>query len=108
MRSAVCDPAAACPSLSPWVRSGHETRISVEAEIDGILSTVHEAMAEAGYSGRALLEVRLALEEALLNALKHGNRGDRRKHVSLHGEVTAHRVLLTVEDQGQGFDPAGL
>jgi serine/threonine-protein kinase RsbW len=108
MLSAVREPAMASDPLSPRDGPDRETRISVAAEMDGVLSAVHDALVAAGYPERARFEVRLALEEALVNALKHGNRGDWRKHVSVQWEVSAHHVLLAVEDQGHGFDPAGV
>jgi len=108
MLSAVRDPETACAPLPSPEGLCQQTRIYSAAEMDEVLSAVHDALVGAGYPERALFEVRLALEEALVNALKHGNRGDSRKHVSVQWEVNAHRVLLAVEDQGHGFDPAGL
>ena len=49
--------------------------------------------------------VRLALEEALTNALKHGNCFDPAKEVRLAYRVDSSRVWLQVEDQGSGFCP---
>jgi serine/threonine-protein kinase RsbW len=108
MLSAEPNSATPCAPLHPWGERAQETRIHTAAEVDGVLTAVRGALAAAGYSERALLEVGLALEEALVNALKHGNRGDARKHVCVQWEVSARRALLAVEDQGHGFDPAGV
>jgi serine/threonine-protein kinase RsbW len=52
--------------------------------------------------------VRLALEEALVNAVKHGNQGDTSKQVRLRYHVNAEFVLVEVEDEGAGFDPSAV
>src|SRR5262249_43293465 len=51
-------------------------------------------------------DLRLALEEAIVNAVKHGNGYDPAKRVQVRYSVSAERVLAEVEDQGTGFDPA--
>jgi serine/threonine-protein kinase RsbW len=78
------------------------------ADSDALLEMVRAEMAAEGYSDTELFSVRIGLDEAIRNALKHGNRGDARKHVRVQWEVSEHRVLLAVEDQGQGFDPAAV
>jgi serine/threonine-protein kinase RsbW len=62
-------------------------------------------MAAAGYPEKDLFRLRLALEEALVNAVKHGNRGDPAKQVRVRYQVTRERTLAEVEDEGEGFDP---
>jgi serine/threonine-protein kinase RsbW len=76
------------------------------AEVPRLRDAVAAAMAEASYSPPDIVAVRLALEKALVNAIKHGHGGDPAKQVRLRYEVTAERVLAEVEDEGPGFDPA--
>jgi serine/threonine-protein kinase RsbW len=47
----------------------------------------------------------LALEEALYNAAKHGNKLDPNKNVTVDFTVTCDKIDLTVTDQGEGFSP---
>lgn len=64
------------------------------------------AMLEAReYSMRDVFAVRLALEEALVNAIKHGNQLDPDKTVRIHADVEQDRVYIEVEDQGPGYNP---
>jgi len=49
--------------------------------------------------------IRLALEEALSNAFRHGNAGDPDKTVRLECRIEPDQVMLAVEDEGSGFDP---
>jgi serine/threonine-protein kinase RsbW len=46
----------------------------------------------------------LAREEAIVNALKHGNQSDPAKRVRVRYRVDAERVLVQVADDGMGFD----
>jgi serine/threonine-protein kinase RsbW len=74
---------------------------------DGIqvIDSVIAAMDRSGFSGKDLFGVRLAMEEAIVNAVKHGNRGDKNKHVRVGYQVHQERVLVEIEDQGSGFNP---
>lgn len=51
----------------------------------------------------------LALREALVNAIVHGNQRDPAKRVTVEGYLLPDRqVLVVVRDEGRGFDPANL
>jgi serine/threonine-protein kinase RsbW len=71
----------------------------VEAEIIGHMTTL-------GYDEDQRFAVRLASEEALVNAMKHGNRMDPSRRVRLCYRVLPDRVEIRVCDEGQGFNPA--
>lgn len=92
------------PSESPW----RQMSLSHSAEVVPLLEQVLTAMGEHGYSSRCCFELRLALEEALVNGLRHGNRGDPGKRVKLCYRVGVNEVLAEVEDEGSGFDPAAV
>jgi len=51
-----------------------------------------------------LFDIRLALEEALVNAVKYGNKADPGKPVLIKVEVTGEAVTIEIKDQGAGFD----
>ena len=53
----------------------------------------------------AIFAVKLALEEALINAVKHGNRGDPSKNVTIRYAVTPEKAVIIVRDEGPGFLP---
>lgn len=46
----------------------------------------------------------IALDEAFVNAVKHGNKFDARKLVKVSAEVSTVEARFTVEDEGDGFD----
>ncbi len=55
---------------------------------------------------RDVFGVRLALEEALVNAIKHGNASDPSKQVRIACRLFGNRLRIEITDQGRGFDPA--
>lgn len=57
---------------------------------------------------RATLNLRVAVGEAVANAILYGNREDPDKRVSIEVELGADRVRVTVADEGEGFDPAAV
>ncbi len=46
----------------------------------------------------------VALDEAFVNAVKHGNKFDAQKLVRIYAEVSKLEAKFTVEDEGEGFD----
>ena len=48
--------------------------------------------------------VHLAMEEALVNAIAHGNRFDADKHVQITCRISPELVRIEVTDEGDGFD----
>lgn len=52
-----------------------------------------------------VFSIRLALEEALVNAMKHGNQMDRSKQVRLAYRFLPDRLEIQITDEGTGFDP---
>jgi serine/threonine-protein kinase RsbW len=71
----------------------------------GVIDALADAMTAAAYSHKEVFGVRLALEEAIVNAFKHGNRGDPNKSVRIRSRVSGKRLLVQIEDEGDGFDP---
>jgi serine/threonine-protein kinase RsbW len=68
-----------------------------------------EALLKAhGYSEHDIFGIRLALEEALINAIKHGNRMDRNKIVVISYHVCPEHFEIAIADEGPGFDPASV
>ena len=53
-----------------------------------------------------LFAIRLAVEEALVNAIKHGNGSDPSKKVRIEYAVDSEQFRISIEDEGPGFDPA--
>ena len=67
-----------------------------------------DLVGEQGYPEASIFAIRLALEEAVANAFRHGNRNDPDKSVTLGWTVESDAIRITVEDEGDGFDPDAL
>lgn len=64
------------------------------------------AAAHAGYSEASRFAVRLAVEEAIANAFRHGHRDlDPAETIVVEYAVNNREVRVAVEDQGPGFSP---
>lgn len=57
------------------------------------------------WTSQDIFGVHLALEEAVVNAIKHGNKLDLDKHVRISCKVGAQDFWISIADEGQGFDP---
>jgi serine/threonine-protein kinase RsbW len=77
-------------------------------EVSALLDNLGAALEEYKYPKKDQFAVRLALEEALVNAVKHGNQGDTSKQARLRYDVNAEFVVVEVEDEGAGFDPSAV
>ena len=53
----------------------------------------------------ARFKLRVALSEALANAIIYGNRNDSEKSVEVRVTVTTRTISVHVSDEGDGFDP---
>lgn len=58
-----------------------------------------------GYGEEAVFAIKLSLEEAMTNAVRHGNRNDHSKSIRVRYAVSPRRVLIMVADEGPGFAP---
>ena len=93
-------PARRAPGLTFTVRS--------TADLPPVLDALAGRMEALDYLKRECLGMRLALEEALVNALKHGHGHDPAKAAHVRLRVTVEQALAEVEDEGPGFDPSAV
>lgn len=55
------------------------------------------------FNGQCSFSIKLALEEGLINAVKHGNKLDPAKNVRVEAHVTPEQAEIVIEDEGPGF-----
>lgn len=77
---------------------------SVSGAGESFVDAVLRELERRAWSSKDLFAVQLALEEAIANAVEHGNRRDSAKKVDVSAEISVERVLLSVRDEGEGFD----
>jgi len=90
-------------SESPWTL--HRRIPSDTATGSALVHEMIEAMARRNWSSQDLFRVQLAYEEAIVNAIRHGNRHDCKKMVEVKMSCDHQRVEIQITDQGCGFDP---
>ncbi|MBW7995204.1 MAG: ATP-binding protein [Candidatus Glassbacteria bacterium] len=84
-------------------------RMSIPAEYNRELEVADRAVELAlsvGLDAIEADEVRLAVIEAVINAIEHGRSDEGRVHVSFSTASRPARLAVTVGDSGGGFDPA--
>jgi serine/threonine-protein kinase RsbW len=64
-----------------------------------------EQLLQTQASSHDIFSIRLALEEALINAIKHGNQLNRDKKVRIAYRILEDRFEVNISDEGPGFDP---
>lgn len=89
-------------------RNGVIVLRDVRAELDGLQKAVVDGIRQAGYDEASTFAVRLALEEAVANAFRHGNGEDPEKVVTVEFKISKDTVWIAVEDEGCGFDPGAV
>jgi serine/threonine-protein kinase RsbW len=75
------------------------------AEARRVQELIEEALQASAYTEHDIFSIKLALEEALVNAIKHGNQMDPDKRVFVVYHVTAERFDVRITDEGEGFNP---
>ena len=86
-------------------------REHIEFQLPSAISLMHsvlnyllERVHKMGVVNPEKSNVFIALDEAFVNAVKHGNKYDHRKLVCVTAEISRQEARFTVEDQGEGFD----
>lgn len=77
-------------------------------DVEHAQGLVAAALRTFGHDEDALFAVRLCLEEALVNAFRHGNRLEPGLVVKFQASIAADECVFEVQDEGEGFDPGGV
>jgi serine/threonine-protein kinase RsbW len=86
-----------------WIEEFDVRIPSSTTEGQKIQERIITRLEEIGFPARGIFGVRLALEEALVNAIKHGNGLDPTKEVLVTCQISNDKVRVVIEDQGPGF-----
>ena len=71
-----------------------------------ILDEVLAELTARHWGTRDVFGVHLAVEEALVNAIMHGNGSDSGKQVRVSCRISPRVVRVEITDEGEGFDPS--
>ena len=81
--------------------------LNVKAVIENLpqlMDKIHDFMRDRGFADEVILDVELALDEAVTNIITHGYRG-RDGVIGVRCRVSAEDAVLTIEDSAEPFDP---
>ena len=70
-----------------------------------VIDEVLQLMKLLKWPERDIFNVHLAFEEAMTNAIMHGNCSDPQKNIYLTCDVRENEVVISVRDEGCGFNP---
>jgi serine/threonine-protein kinase RsbW len=84
------------------------TITSSHAKICEVCNVLLGDLKSCNFSADDVFGIHLAVEEALINAVKHGNKAVEGKKVTVDYAVGDEGFEITVVDEGSGFDPKGV
>ena len=91
----------------PYVREHIEFELPSDISLmNGVLHYLTERVAALGVIKPDASNLFIALDEAFVNAVKHGNRHDTQKLVRITADLSTKEARFTIEDEGEGFDVA--
>ena len=77
-------------------------------DIDQLEPYLEGLQEQTGFSDEKLPQIRLALNEAVTNAITHGNQNDPSKEVHILATGDQNQLTISVKDEGRGFNPDNL
>ena len=101
---------AKCVDKKELIQELHE---KIEFEVPSVISLMHSILdylmkrvEKVGVINPETSNLFVALDEAFVNAVKHGNKFDANKLVRITADVSPEEARFTIEDEGDGFDVA--
>jgi len=101
---------AKCIDKKELIQDLHE---KIEFEVPSVISLMHDILdylmkrvEKVGVVNPETSNLFVALDEAFVNAVKHGNKFDANKLVRITADVSSEEARFTIEDEGDGFNVA--
>ena len=93
------------PVLLPHVHEKIEFELPSDlALMNGVLEYLQERVSKLGLIKPDRSNLFVALDEAFVNAVKHGNKNDPTKLLRITADLSPLEASFTIEDEGEGFD----
>lgn len=93
------------------IESVKDLREKIEFEVPSFVSLMHDILdylmkrvEKSGVVNPETSNLFVALDEAFVNAVKHGNKFNAEKLVRITAEVSKEEARFTIEDEGEGFN----
>lgn len=81
----------------------HDYASTLES-VDVVEADIQKAAAEAGFGEDEQHGIGMAVRECMVNAVVHGNRYNKNKHVHVSVTKSAGNFTIRITDQGEGFE----
>ena len=101
---------AKCVDKKELIQELHE---KIEFEVPSVIALMHSILdylmkrvEKVGVVNPETSNLFVALDEAFVNAVKHGNKFDASKLVRITADVSPEEARFTIEDEGDGFNVA--
>ena len=78
---------------------------SEPSAVHEVCSQILSKLEDNSFSKDDIFAIHLTLEEAVLNAVKHGNKMDPTKKVIVNYSIDPEKVEISITDEGNGFTP---
>jgi len=92
--------------VPPTPDSGRFDLINDRDQIDAAIKQILDSLEGHGYTESSKFAVRLAVEEGLANALRHGHKGmPNTTPIRVTFKASPAELKITITDQGPGFSP---
>jgi serine/threonine-protein kinase RsbW len=98
-------------SSLPRTGDGGVVRVTIPSNFAAshdLQKQIIETVQRCGFTSHSMFAIKLAMEEAMINAIKHGNKLDPSKHVHVAYRISPTQAEITIEDEGPGFDRHGV
>lgn len=84
-----------------------EEEISSDVDVaSDVVRKLVQQLESRDWSKKDSFAIHMATEEALMNAVKHGNEHDESKRVAVVLQLSDNCFYARIADEGEGFDPA--
>lgn len=74
------------------------------SQIDDVVCKILKSLHSFGIDKSVSFDIRLCLEEALINAIEHGNKNNKNLPIKITYSISDNKFKISVEDSGNGFN----
>ena len=82
--------------------------IVVESKLSAVTNACEQILSrleDNSFNKDDIFAIHLTLEEAISNAIKHGNKMDPDKKVTVNYSIDSDKIEISITDEGDGFKP---
>jgi serine/threonine-protein kinase RsbW len=78
---------------------------STPSAVVEVFNQIQPGLQANNFSEEDIFAIHLSLEEAFINAVKHGNKMEPSKAVKVDYSIEPDKIEICMTDEGEGFDP---